>query len=149
MSDQQRPEPDEAVKRLGRLVGTWDVSGGVQGRVTYEWMEGGFFLIQHVDLQSGQSIRGIEIIGRERVFGATEPSRDIKSRYYDNQGNTFDYVYELEGDTLTIWGGERGSPAYFRGDFSSGGDTLAGAWVYPGGGGYESTMTRVTGPRGQ
>jgi len=149
MSDQQRPEPDAAVKRLGRLVGTWNVSGGVQGRVTYEWMEGGFFLIQHVDLQSGQSIRGIEIIGRERVFGATEPSRDIKSRYYDNQGNTFDYVYELEGDTLTIWGGERGSPAYFKGDFSSDGDTLAGAWVYPGGGGYESTMNRVTGPRGQ
>jgi hypothetical protein len=149
MSGQQRPEPDAAVKRLGRLAGTWNVSGGVQGRVTYEWMEGGFFLIQHVDLQSGQSIRGIEIIGRERVFGATEPSRDIKSRYYDNQGNTFDYVYELEGDTLTIWGGERGSPAYFRGDFSPDGDTLAGAWVYPGGGGYESTMTRVTEPRGQ
>jgi hypothetical protein len=68
---------------------------------------------------------------------------DIKSRYYDNQGNTFDYVYELEGDTLTIWGGERGSPAFYEGTFSADGDRLTGAWVYPGGGGYSSTATRV------
>ena len=53
------------------------------------------------------------------------------------------YVYELEGDTLTIWAGEKGSPAYFKGEFNPDGDTVTGAWVYPGGGGYDSTMTRV------
>jgi hypothetical protein len=52
-------------------------------------------------------------------------------------------VYELDGDTLTIWAGERGSPAYYKGTFSADGNSCAGAWVYPGGGGYESTMTRV------
>jgi hypothetical protein len=52
-------------------------------------------------------------------------------------------VYELEGDTLTIWAGEQGSPAYYRGTFSADGNSCAGAWVYPRGGGYESTMTRV------
>ena len=47
-----------------RLVGTWEVSGGARGKVTFEWMEGGFFLIQRVDLeQHGQRIKGIEIIG--------------------------------------------------------------------------------------
>ena len=41
----------------------------MSGTVTYEWMEGGFFLIQHVDLeQYGQRIKGIEIIGHERPF---------------------------------------------------------------------------------
>jgi hypothetical protein len=54
-----------------------------------------------------------------------------------------DYVYELDGDTLTIWGGEKGSPAYYRGTFSEDGNSATGAWVYPGGG-YESTMTRIT-----
>jgi hypothetical protein len=106
-------------------------------------MEGGFFLIQRVDLERhGQRIKGIEIIGRERPFGA-EPSEDIKPRFYDNMGNTLDYVYELEGDTLTIWGGEKGSPAYSKGEFGDDGDTLSSEWVYPGGGGYRSTMTRV------
>jgi hypothetical protein len=140
----QVPEPNPDLKGLDRLVGTWEVSGGAQGKATYEWMEGGFFLVQRVDLeQYGQSVKGIEIIGHERPFGA-EPSQDIKSRFYDNTGNTLDYVYELEGDTLTIWGGERGSPAYFKGTFSDDGDTVSGGWVYPDDGGYESTMTRVT-----
>jgi hypothetical protein len=58
-------------------------------------------------------------------------------------GNTLDYVYELEGDTLTIWGGEKGSPAYYRGTFSEDGKTVSGAWHYPGGGGYEATSTRI------
>jgi hypothetical protein len=144
-TDQQQPtEPDHALQSLGRLVGTWEVTGEARGQVTYDWLDGSFFLLQQVDLeQYGQRSKGIEIIGRERPFGATEPGEDIKSRYYDNQGNTFDYVYELEGDTLTIWGGEKGSPAYYKGVFSDDGDRLDGSWVYPGGGGYSSTATRL------
>lgn len=140
---QQAPEPNPDLRSLDRLVGTWEVSGGAQGTVTYEWMEGNFFLIQHVDLtQHGQRHKGIEIIGHEQAFGA-EPGQDITSRYYDTMGDTLDYVYEVDGDTLTIWGGERGSPAYFKGTFSHDGTTCTGEWVYPGGGGYQSTMTRV------
>lgn len=140
------PNPD--LKSLDRLVGTWKVSdpsgkGAINGQVTYEWMEGGFFLMQHVELeQYGRKIKGIEIIGHLRPFGE-EPSADIKTRYYDSMGDTLDYVYEMEGDTLTIWGGEKGSPAYFKGQFSKDGNTLTGSWVYPGGGGYESRMSRV------
>ncbi|WP_049570544.1 hypothetical protein [Nonomuraea sp. SBT364] len=135
---------DMQLKALDRLVGTWRVTGGAEGTVSYRWMEGGFFLVQDVDLvQDGQPVKGVEMIGRERAFGADKPSEDIKSRYYDSQGATLDYVYELDGDTLTIWGMEKGSPAYYRGTFSADGDTVTGAWVYPGGGGYPSDMTRV------
>jgi hypothetical protein len=74
--------------------------------------------------------------------GPSEPSEDIKSRAYTNTGDTLDYVYELEGDTLTIWGGEKGSPAYYRGTFSADGEILTGAWQWPGGG-YEATSTRA------
>lgn len=136
------PTPNPDLKSLDRLVGAWNVSGpNISGHVTYEWMEGGFFLMQHVDIvHDGRKIKGIEIIGHERRFGA-EPSEDIKTRYYDTTGDTLDYVYELDGDTLTIWGGEKGSPAYYRGTFSDDGNTLTGGWVYPGGG-YEATLTR-------
>ncbi len=137
------PQPGLALKRLDRLVGTWKISGEAQGQVTYEWMEGGFFLIQHIDLQKdGHMIKGIEIIGHERGFGASEPSKDIKSRYYDSAGDTLDYVYELDGDTLTIWGGEKGSPAHYIGRFSDDGNALTGVWEWPGGG-YKSTANRV------
>ena len=137
---QRPPQPNPDLKSLDRLVGTWAVSGDTEGVVTYEWVEGGFFLFQHVELGGN---KGLEVIGHEQTFGE-EPSKDIRSRYYGfSEGETLDYTYELEGDTLTIWSGERGSPAYYQGTFSDDGDTLTGAWHYPGGGGYEATSTRI------
>jgi hypothetical protein len=50
----------------------------------------------------------------------------------DNMGNTLDYVYELEGDTLKIRAGENPSPAYYKGTFNDDGDTLSGAWHHLG-----------------
>jgi hypothetical protein len=139
----QAAELHPDLKSLERLVGTWNISGDAQGTVTYTWMDGGFFLMQHVDLvHEGRRIKGLEIIGHLRPFGE-EPSEDIKSRFYDTMGNTLDYVYEITGNTLTIWAGEKGSPAYFRGTFSDDGNTCTGKWMYPGGG-YETTMARVT-----
>jgi hypothetical protein len=140
---EQTYHPSEALRRLDRLIGTWRVTGGAEGTVTFEWLDGGYFLLQRVDLEhDGHRIRGLEIIGHERPFGE-KPSDEITSRFYGAGGETFDYVYEIEGDTLTIWGGHRGSPAYYRGRLSDDGNSAVGAWVYPGGGGYESSMARV------
>jgi hypothetical protein len=141
--EQQQPTPNPDMKSLDRLVGTWKVSGGAAGTTRYEWLDGGFFMMQYYDFEhDGHPVKGIEVIGHLQPYGEA-PTPDIKSRIYDNVGNTIDYVYELEGDTLTIWAGEKGSPAYYRGTFSSDGNILSGAWVYPGGGGYESTSTRI------
>jgi hypothetical protein len=49
----------------------------------------------------------------------------------------------MDGDTYTIWAGEAGSPAFYRGTFDAGGDVLTGSWVYPGGGGYAAVQTRI------
>lgn len=142
-ADTEMPTPSKRVRALDRLVGTWNVTGGAEGTVRYEWMQGGYFLVQHVELeQVGQHITGTEIIRQLRPFGE-EPDGGVRSRYYDSMGNTLDYVYELDGDTLTIWGGEKGSPAYNTNHFSEDGNSLSGEWVYPGGGGYDTIMTRV------
>ena len=47
----------------------------MEGTSTFEWMEGGFFLLQRYDFErpDGQKVLGIEVIGHERPFGA-EPS---------------------------------------------------------------------------
>jgi hypothetical protein len=139
------PEPSAKLRELGdRLVGTSRLSGGVEGTSSYEWMEGGHFLIQRVDFeQYGQRIKGIEVIGHLRPFGEA-PSEEIRSPFYDTQGNTLDYVYELDGDTLTIWGGKKGSPAFMKGTIDADGN-VTGEWVYPGGGGYQFTSTRIEG----
>jgi hypothetical protein len=135
----------EQMRKLAGMVGTWQLSGGVKGTVRFEWMEGGFFLLQHVDLvHEGRQIKGMEVIGHERLFGA-EPSEEIKSRFYDSTGNTLDYVYEPHDDgSLTIWGGEKGSPAYCRTTASEDGDSFTASWVWPGGG-YDTIGTRTDG----
>jgi hypothetical protein len=135
--------PSPELLALDRLVGTWKVIGGAEGTVRYEWMPGRFFLLQHVDLtHDGNHITGMEVIGNLRPFG--EPTgADVVSRFYGSSGDTLDYVYELAGDKLTIWAGAKGSPAYYEGTFNADGTAVTGAWTYPGGGGYDSTMTRA------
>ncbi len=85
-ANQQPPEPNPDLNNFGeRLVGTWEISGGAQGRATYEWMEGGFFLIQRVDLeQYGQGVGGYHLLGEVLVIqqlqgeplGVGEPVND-------------------------------------------------------------------------
>jgi hypothetical protein len=43
--------PNPALRRLDPLVGTWHISGSlVHGRVRFERMDGGYYLVQHVEL---------------------------------------------------------------------------------------------------
>jgi hypothetical protein len=107
-------------------------------------MQGGFFLVQHVELeQYGQRIGGIEVVGHPRPFGEP-PSQAIHSRFYEGTGNTLDYVYELDGDTLTIWAGVKGSP-YHKGRSAPTATAKRARGSTPGGGGYQATATRIEG----
>lgn len=137
------PTPNPDLKSLERLIGVWQLSGDTQGTVTYAWLNGDFFLLQRFNFALyDHQVKGIEVIGHLQPFGQP-PSTEIRSLAYDNVGNTLDYVYELEGNTLMIWGGEKGSPAYFKGEFSTDGTVCTGGWNYPGGGGYTSIMSRI------
>ncbi len=141
-ASQQQATPNPDMTSLDRLVGTWKVSGEASGTVIYEWAEGGFFLLQHVELGGSA---GLEVIGHEQKYGEP-PSADIRSRYYGfSSGESLEYTYEISDDVLTIWSGERGSPAYYEGTFNADGTILTGAWHYPGGGGYTTTSTKVAG----
>jgi hypothetical protein len=136
--------PSAALKRMGEtLLGTWKLTGGAEGEIRYEWAEGGFFLIQHVDLKVfGRRIKGVEIVGHLHRVGE-EPSAEIWTRFYSFcDGLTLDYVYELDGGALTIWFMKKGSDNRYKGEFSKDGTSFRGAWAWPGGG-YEVTGTRL------
>ncbi len=41
--------PSTVPNRIGEmLVGAWKLTGGSEGEIRYEWLEGGFVFIQHV-----------------------------------------------------------------------------------------------------
>lgn len=142
-SDVQTAARSAELKTLGdRLVGSWKVSGETQGETSWEWMDGGFFLIQRGSTRrEGVEQTYLQIIGCDRTPG-TEPADAITGRLYTNHGDTLGYVCELDGDTMTIWMGEKGSPAMYTGTFSADGNTIDGEWVWPGGG-YKEKMTRA------
>ena len=84
--------------------------GTTSATVAFERMEGGFVLVQQVDLDHArQKIKGVEHIGYDELEQA------LASHYFDNTGNVFEYVWVIGDDTLTIWGGYVGSPASFKG----------------------------------
>jgi len=136
------PTPAPDLKALGdKLVGRWKISGESVGETTYEWMEGGFFLIQRGHVARPEATYDfIQIIGYDRTPG-NEPGDEITGRLYTSGGDTLTYICEAGERTLTIWFGEKGSPSFYKGEFSEDGGTIAGAWHWPSGG-YEETMTR-------
>lgn len=67
---------DAALKRLDKLVGTWELTGDAVGTVRYEWMKGGSFLLQHVDMELfGHQTKGFEVIGRLLASVVTNRAR--------------------------------------------------------------------------
>jgi len=135
------PTRPPGLKVLDKLVGRWTISGGSEGEVSYEWMDGGFFLFQRGEVKRDDGkykYRGF--IGYEHGPGA-EPAKVITSRLYTSTGDTLDYTSEADEKGMTIWFGAKGSPAVYRGEWSDDGNTLSGEWKWPGGG-YKETMTR-------
>jgi hypothetical protein len=73
MSDNPNlPQPDPALRRLDRLVGTWTMEGNlvgsdehnIRGQTTFRWLPGGFFLEQRARIDfAGQQIDALELIG--------------------------------------------------------------------------------------
>src|SRR5262245_18056019 len=102
MASAQPPGPDPALRKLNRLVGTWEVQGrtlgadryDVSAQIMFEWLPGGFFLELHVDLNfAGSPVLGLEIIRYDPATGRF-PSTVFSSMI----GTPIPYEHELEGD---------------------------------------------------
>lgn len=127
----QPPGPDPALRKLDRFVGTWDVRGrtlgaerdDVSGRLTFEWLPGGFFLQQRVELDfRGYEIRGLEIIGYD---AATD--RFPSTVFSNLVGAPIPYEYDVQGDRVTIRT-ELGGGATFTGRWAEDGESMSGGW---------------------
>lgn len=123
------------LESLEKLVGRWSIGGEAEGQTRWRWAEGKQFLFQDFEIRKGDHFhKGLEIIGRLHRIGE-EPSAEIRSRaYMFNSGLTLDYVYEMEGELLTIWFRHKGSDNRMRGRFSPDGSGYDAQWEWPGGG---------------
>ena len=141
MQEPKAPAPNPGLKALEKLVGSWKVSGDAKGQLSYEWMDGGFFLVARGDTeQAGQRTKHVEIIGYDHEAGGA-PSDVMTSRLYSDRGDTLSYTHEVDDKGVTTWFGAKGSPSSFKARWIDD-DTLSGAWEWPGGG-YKLTLSRI------
>ena len=123
-------DPRATLEPFQALVGEWTIEMThpmledtvVRGRATYEWLEGGRFLIQraaneHPDVPDSLS-----------VIGVMEGENDLSMQYFDSRGVHRVYAIEFDGRELTL---ARDAPGFAqRGSakLSDDGSTLTGAW---------------------
>jgi hypothetical protein len=94
----------------------------IRGRVTYEWLEGGRFLIQRAVNEHP------EIPDSLSVIGVMEGEDELSMQYFDSRGVHRVYAIGFDGTELTL---ERDAPGFAqRGNakLSDDGSTLAGVW---------------------
>jgi len=86
------------------LIGTWDteakhrlVDAIVPGHVTFEWIEGGHFLLQRSHTEHEQFPDGISVIG------APEHGDGLVMEYFDSRGVRRTYRTSIEDGVWRVW----------------------------------------------
>jgi hypothetical protein len=141
------PPPHPRLRDLDVLEGTWrleghDLDGGspFTGTITRRWLPGGYFLVQEITTD-GEVHAGAEYIGYDH------DQQTLRSMFFSNEGPgpfcsfALEYIWQIDGDNLTIWHGYKDSPARFSGTIDRSAGTVKGRWEWPGGG-YEATAIR-------
>jgi hypothetical protein len=126
----KRPDPSSKLKPFEALIGEWTmemthpaVEGTIiSGRATYEWLEGGRFLIQravneHPDFPDSLS-----------VIGVMEGESDLAMQYFDSRGVHRIYTVGFDGSELTLERDEPGFAQRLSARLSDDGATLTGVW---------------------
>lgn len=125
----QMPQPDPVLKKLEPLVGSWKLKGhltgstdeNIIGHTTFQWLAGGFFLQQDVELNFlGMPIKSHEIIGYDAE------TKTFSSLVYSNMSPVaLPYTWDVEGEKLTITVKYGPFDATFTGSIVG---TFNGAW---------------------
>lgn len=114
-----------SMERLGILVGEWATNvPGVEaaGRTTFEWLEGGGFLIQRSAVDRPEFPSAICLIG------ATGPDGGLQQHYFDSRGVARVYEMTLEDGAWTLFREGPDWPQRYVGELSEDGNTIAGRW---------------------
>jgi hypothetical protein len=97
-------ERDPALEGFEALIGTWDTEathpmfdGVVPGAITFEWLEGGHFIVQ-------RSHNDHELFPDAIcVIGAPETGDGLVMEYFDSRGVRRTYGISLEDGVLRMW----------------------------------------------
>lgn len=143
----QPPTPDPALRRLDVLVGTWELDGKtlpefpgppmtVSGTYSFEWLHGGFFLVQRWDTVFGdpsdgprEELPGGAVQKGIMFYGYDADSGKYRTHFFDGNGPFHEgsiYEGDIVDGKLTFVG-----PAQFTVVPNDDG-TITSDWEMPG-----------------
>ena len=131
----QPPDTNPAIARLEPFVGDWSIQAlfpqappaDARGRMVFEWMPGGQFLVQRWDVPIPEAPDGLAVIGLDRSGEA------YLQHYFDSRGVARVYEMTFGNGVWTLFRGSADfSPLHFSqrftGTFGDDGRTIQGRW---------------------
>ena len=120
--------PNPALLPLSGLVGRWETIGThpylpgivLHGHTSFNWIEGGAFLIMHSENDEEKIPSGIAI------FGSDDGTREFTMLYFDERKVSRKYEVSFKDNVLTWW---RNDPAFsqrFTLELKDSGNTIIG-----------------------
>jgi hypothetical protein len=127
-SNNEASIPNPALKPLSALVGQWKTVGThpllpgttFHGHTSFEWLEGGAFLIMHSEIEEPGIPSGIAI------FGSDDSAGECFMLYFDERGVSRKYEVMLRDNTWKLWRDFPGFSQRFTGTFVDGGRSIVG-----------------------
>jgi hypothetical protein len=115
----------ETLETLRALVGVWEMQvpqfPGSRGRSTFEWLEGGAYLLQRSSAPD-PAPDGTWIIG------ADDAEDSCTALYHDERGVSRVYRTTLADGVWRVWREAPGFSQRFTGTLGEDGRTIRGAW---------------------
>ena len=97
-------ERDPALEPFDALIGTWATEAThpkfdavVPGSITFEWLEGGHFIVQRSHTEHELFPDAIW------VLGAPESGDGLVAEYFDSRGVRRTYGVDVDGGVLRLW----------------------------------------------
>jgi hypothetical protein len=133
---QQTPNP--VLRRLGVLVGEWEMEASVEGqsmgrgRTAFDWLEEGAFLVQRAYAEVAEDAPAEWVANSPlplaTITGLDDSSERFSVLYADSRGVFRVYQMTLSDGVWRMW---REAPGFFQrftGTFSADGRTITGGW---------------------
>jgi hypothetical protein len=120
--------PNPALSAFSVLIGKWTTVGThpllpdtlLNGRTTFEWLEGGAFMIMHSEIDEPRFPAGIAITGSDNVAGT------YFMLYFDERGVSRKCEVSFQDNVWKWWRNAPGFSQRFAGRISDDGNTIIG-----------------------
>jgi len=124
------PELNSALKNLDILVGEWELEGvwphdpprALHGQASFQWIEGGAFLLYQTQIDRP------EFPGTTAIIGPDDVAETYSMLYFDSRGVSRIYEMSLEDGVWKLWRNWPGYSQRFVGRFDEDQNTITTRW---------------------